>query len=160
MRKNNIRTRTSSKTTVRNVYAKGVLNNKVKSNRNTAAHPSSNGGMKSRLRSHISRESQNEKIKTTVRNTHVKRGLSNRAKINGRTVVQPSSHDRRMNARLRSHIFQRESQNEKVKATIRNTHVKRGVKVNRRTAVHPSSSDRRMNVRLRRHILRERQDKR
>ena len=50
MRKNNIRTRTSSKTTVRNVYAKGVLNNKVKSNRNTVAHPSSNGGMKSRLR--------------------------------------------------------------------------------------------------------------
>ncbi|MEC0182332.1 NlpC/P60 family protein [Paenibacillus peoriae] len=158
MRKNNIRTRTSSKTTVRNVYAKGVLNNKVKSNRNMAAHPSSDRGVKSRLRSHISRESQNEKIKTTVSNTHVKRGLSNRAKVNGRTAVQPSSSDRRMSARLRSHV-PRESQNKKVNPTVRNTHVKRGVKVNRRAAVQPSSSDRGMKARLRSHILRGRQNK-
>ncbi|MEK4433106.1 NlpC/P60 family protein [Paenibacillus sp. FSL M7-0802] len=154
MKKNNIRTRTSSKTTVRNVYAKGVLNNKVKSNRNTAVHPSSNGGMKSRLRSHISSEIQNEKVKTTTRNTHVKRGVE----ANRRTAVQPSSNGRRMNARLRSHIS-RGIQNEKVKTTIRNTHVKRGVKVNRRTVVQPSSSDRRMNVRLHRHLLRKGQNK-
>lgn len=165
MRTNNIRTQASPKTTVRHVYAKRTLSNRVKVNRKTAVHSSSSdGGLKARARNHFSGEGHTEEVKTNARNTHVRRGLTNnRVKFDRKATTHTSNSDRWMKARVSNHVSKKR-QKEKTKTTVRNTHVKRGltyqVKINQKTAVHSPSSDGGMKGAIRRHILSESQNKR